>query len=71
MKRLQCMKCGIDASAKWDWLWYSKELPLPRRGEGPPRRQRLWLCPDCAGDLGSEHACDAFLKRTLAAKAGG
>ncbi|MBM4080916.1 MAG: hypothetical protein FJ278_14520 [Planctomycetes bacterium] len=63
------MKCGIDASAKWEWLWYGKEFALPRRGEGTPRRKHLWLCPDCAGDLGSDRARDAFLKRSLACTA--
>jgi len=66
MKRLRCVKCGIDASAKWDWLWHGKDVALPPSADGTPRSKLLWLCPDCAADIGSSEGCDAFLERLIA-----
>ena len=63
------MEGGLDASAKWDWLWYGKEVALPPSADGALRSKRLWLCPDCAADLGSSEDCDAFLARRLASEA--
>lgn len=66
MKRLRCVECGIDASAKWDWLWYGKEVELPPGTPGAPGRKLLWLCPDCAADIGTTEDCDAFFARLVA-----
>ena len=66
MKRLRCVECGIDASAKWSWLWHGKEVVLPPGADGKPRSKLLWLCPDCAADIGSTEDCEAFLERFVA-----
>ena len=68
MKRLRCVECGIDVSAKWSWLWHGKEVVLPPGADGRPRSKLLWLCPDCAADIGSSEDCDAFFERLLAAE---
>ena len=61
MRQLRCEKCEITAAPSWAFLWYSKSVPqAPRRG-CQPRTLIRWLCPDCAEDLGSEQARDAFL----------
>jgi hypothetical protein len=66
---LRGVECGIDASAKWDWLWYGKDVALPPSADGALRNKLLWLCPDCAADIGSSEDCDAFLERLIAGEA--
>ena len=63
MKRLRCVNCEMTAGDKSAWIWHGKEVTLPGRPaeDGTPRRTVLWLCPDCAGDIGSSKRCDAFL----------
>ncbi len=60
MARLECERCGISTTRKWDWLWY------PYRAEsakGKRASRALWLCPDCAGEFSSDAARDAYLKK--------
>lgn len=57
MSPVSCSKCEIRARPDPIWIWYRKEF---RTKTGKPRA--LWLCPDCAGDFGSDAQRDAFLK---------
>ena len=66
MKRLRCVECGIDASPSWGWLWYGKEVALPPRADGTPHSKLLWLCPECAADIGTTEDCDVFFARLVA-----
>ena len=66
MKRLRCVQCGMEASPSSSWLWFGKEVELPLGTPGAPGRKLLWLCPDCAADLGSDEDCDAFFARLVA-----
>jgi hypothetical protein len=66
MKRsehLECPKCDIVTSRKkWAWVWYrAKARKLAELD--------LWLCPECAGEIGSDAACDSFLARVAADRA--
>ena len=62
MKRLRCARCGMVAAGSWAFIWYPKEFSITT-GTGKPRRQVLWLCPDCAGEFSSDRARNAFLRR--------
>ena len=66
MKRLRCVECGMEGSPSESWLWYGKEVELPAGRRGLRRDQQLWLCPDCAADLGSDEECEAFFARLTA-----
>lgn len=66
MKRLRCVECGMEASPSSSWLWYGKQVELPPGTPGAPGRRQLWLCPDCAAELGSDEDCDAFFARLVA-----
>ncbi len=63
MKRLQCEKCDIAASASWAWLWYPHRVPAGVGVASGRRARELWLCPDCAGEFSSDRARNAFLER--------
>jgi hypothetical protein len=65
MKRLRCMNCEMTAGAQHAWLWHGTDVMLPASPTGTEtlRQITLWLCPDCAGDLGSSSRCDAFLQK--------
>jgi hypothetical protein len=65
-KRLRCVECGIDASPTWDWLWYGKEVESPADVPGGPGRKLLWLCPECAGDIGTPEERDRFFALLVA-----
>lgn len=59
----------MEGSPSSSWLWYSKEVELPPGTRGAQRHKLLWLCPDCAADLGSDEDCDAFFARFVAGEA--
>lgn len=56
----------MTASTESDWLWHGREVALPPGADGAPRTKLLWLCPDCAADIGDSEDCDAFLERLVA-----
>jgi hypothetical protein len=68
MKRLRCVRCGIETSASWAFIWYSKQFTT-KSAQGKPRVKTLSLCPDCAGDFPSDRARHAFLRRAWQGKA--
>lgn len=61
MKRLRCLKCGIEAAGSWAWVWYRPQVSEAEAGKRAAAK--LWLCPDCAGEFKSDRARDAFLRR--------
>lgn len=46
-------------------MWFSKRVAVVRKKDGAPRERTLWLCPDCADELGSQKKCAAFLIKVL------
>jgi hypothetical protein len=51
----------MSAAPKWAWVWYGKAF-VPSSGTATVE---LWLCPDCAGEFGSDRARNAFLRKAL------
>lgn len=61
MAKLRCERCGMSAAPKWAWVWYGKTFAS---GSGTGTVE-LWLCPDCAGEFGSDRTRNAFLRKAL------
>ena len=62
--RLLCQRCGIRGSADLSFIWFAKTLKATRK-DGSPQERTLWLCPDCANELGGARKCAAFLRELL------
>jgi cytochrome c-type biogenesis protein CcmH/NrfF len=65
-KRLRCVECDITASASWGLFWYGKEVALAPSADGTRRTRLLWLCPECAANIGTTEDCDRFFERLVA-----
>jgi len=55
------MSGGADLS----FMWFAKTFEVKRKTAGTTQQRTLWLCPDCANDLGSTKRCAAFLRELL------
>lgn len=71
MAKIRCERCEITAAAKWSWVWYFKQFEVKSSSGGEPVDVALWLCPDCAGEFGSDRARDAFLRKAFNERGGG
>ena len=65
-KRLRCVECDLTASTAEALIWYGKEVALPPRADGTPRTKLLWLCPECAANIGTTDDCDRFFELLVA-----
>jgi hypothetical protein len=63
MGRLRCMKCEINVSAGWAWIWHPHDVTVRVAKTGAEKQRRLWLCPDCAGAFSSNRARNAYLRK--------
>lgn len=45
-------------------MWFAKTIKVVRK-DGSTRERELWLCPDCAHELGPPRTCVAFLRASL------
>lgn len=45
-------------------MWFAKTVKVVRK-DGCARERELWLCPDCAHELGSARKCATFLRASL------
>lgn len=61
---LACQRCDIRGGEDLSFLWFAKALKVTRK-DGSTRARTLWLCPDCASELGSARKCTAFLRKLL------
>ena len=48
-----CQRCGIQGGADLAFIWFPKTFAVRRKSGGATRERTLWLCPDCANELGS------------------
>lgn len=55
----------MTAAAKWAWVWYFKQFERKAGAGEESVCVELWLCPDCAGEFGSDRARDAFLRKAF------
>lgn len=62
--RLHCQRCAISGGADLSFMWFAKTFDVKRK-TGTSQQRELWLCPDCADELGSPKACAAFLRTML------
>ena len=46
-------------------MWFAKTFEIERKKDGSKKERTLWLCPDCAHELGSDKKCAAFLRKLL------
>jgi hypothetical protein len=47
-------------------MWFAKTIKVKSKKDGATRERTLWLCPDCANELGGARKCAAFLRELLA-----
>lgn len=45
-------------------MWFAKAIKVVRK-DGSTRERELWLCPDCAHEVGSARKCVAFLRASV------
>lgn len=62
---LVCQRCGHRGGADLSFIWFVKKLEVRTKEGGMARERTLWLCPDCASELGSNRQCTAFLRKQL------
>jgi hypothetical protein len=46
-------------------MWFAREFEVERKKDGAKKKRTLWLCPDCAEELGSVKKAEAFLRKAL------
>jgi len=46
-------------------MWFAREFEVEGKTDGAKRKRTLWLCPDCAEELGTAKKAEAFLRKTL------
>jgi len=60
-----CQGCGIRGGADLSFMWFAREFEVEGKTDGAKRKRTLWLCPDCAEELGTAKKAEAFLRKTL------
>jgi hypothetical protein len=62
---LKCERCDIRGGEDLSFMWFGKDFDVVRKTDGSRRKRTLWLCPDCATELGSDKRRTTFLRELL------
>lgn len=60
-----CQGCGHRGGADLSFMWFVRKFEVERKKDGAKKERTLWLCPDCAEELGSVKKAEAFLRKAL------
>jgi len=44
-------------------MWFARKFEVERKKDGAKKERTLWLCPDCAEELGSVKKAAGFDRR--------